>query len=663
MKFNIQAIVWISALLVCFPGTSLVFGQNGLPGGVAGLQHWYAISGSTEKTMVWEDKKGKSESPLLLTQNQYTYLNGHPVLALAQLLEPLKRSVSSDFLRKSTIVSLYQAQDTFQEQIIWRLAKPGLPGLVLSTHRLGDVDDGRYFNSPSQKVLHPLLHTYVQHQNTKRASVVSEWHIGQAGEMTNLPVTPFTGNLPVLLIYDRVLSKLEQLRVNSHLALQYGISLPSTDYVNAAGKIIWNFKDNQDFPYRITGIAHDPISGLNQKRSSSQMSRQNLLELSAGPWTLTNAANNTELPSGASLIWSDNGERLRFVQEDARTGTPTLLERKWLMDVRGGGEQVTTTLRLHVRNLEKLLKPNEELWLAVDQSGSGNFDYASTKYYAVSKAEGEIFTYDDIPWDLDQLGKDVFSLALGKPMLPVMAIDYPSCHPAQEAKLRLQVYGGKAPYSIQWTAEEKTKPRYWELKAEEELIWTEKTSGFFELRITDANGDRITKTINLQNEDAPPIPLLTQYTLPSSSSIRLSLDQVDLQYSAIRWTNSDGSISQNDALQIQKPGTYRVRIESESGCAREHQFQVLAPVEHFVEDWQLFPNPIGVNEYFELRVSLTEHHPLDISLMDSNGRLISSVRRQSAAFHTYQNRLQTPGMYQIVLRNGKDQMSLPIVVQ
>ena len=122
-------------------------------------------------------------------------------------------------------------------------------------------------------------------------------------------------------------------------------------------------------------------------------------------------------------------------------------------------------------------------------------------------------------------------------------------------------------------------------------------------------------------------------------------------------------MSEVSTLHIPKAGTYRVRLESDSGCVREHRFEVLAPAESFLEDWQLFPNPIGVNEYFELRVSLVEHHPLEISLLDSNGRLISSERRAPAAFHTYGNRLSTPGMFQIVLQNGKDQVSLPIVVQ
>lgn len=663
MKFNIQAILWKVFFMSCMLGSSLISGQNGLPGGVVGLKHWYAISGSPQQGLSWKDQQGRSETTLELTEHQYSYLNGHPVLELDQLLEPLERSASTDLIRQSTIISLYQAQDTLQEQIIWRLARSGLPGLVLSTHRLGDVDEGRYFSSVSQKGQHPILHTYVQHQNTKLVSDDLNWHIGQAGEMTNLPVTPFQGSLPVLLIYNRVLSRQEQLQVNSHLALQYGISLPASDYLNAAGKKIWDFRENQQFPNRITGIAHDPISGLNQKRSSSQMSADHLIELSAGPWTLSNAANNSELPSGVSLIWSDNGERLRFGEEDARQARPALLERKWLMDVKGGGEQVATTLRLHVRKLEKLVQPEEELWLAVDQSGSGDFDYTSTQYYPVSRQEGEVLIFSDIQWDQDQSGKDVFSFVMGKPMIPALAIDYPSCNPARDAKLRLKVYGGTAPYRIQWTTEEKTEPRYWEVVAEQELIWTENTSGFFELHITDASGERITKTINLQNEDAPSIPLLTQYTIPSSSSLQLSLDQADLQYRSIQWTSSDGSISQNAALRIQEPGTYRVRVESDRGCAREHQFEVLAPAQRFVEDWDLFPNPIGANEYFELRVSLVEQYPLDISLMDSNGRLISSVKRQPAAFHTYQNRLQTPGMYQIVLRNGKDQMSLPIVVQ
>ncbi len=660
MKLNIPILSTNILLLVLFlPIYS--FGQKDLPGGVAGLRHWFTISESAEEGRIWSDQVGKATS-ITLAEDQYDFLNGHPVLQLKQNGEAISLPLASSILDKSTIISLYQALDTVLEQVIWRIAKPNQAGLVLSTYRLGDVTNGRYFNTSTQRVLHPVLHTYVQHDRSKTNTAAAQWSLGHTGGMENLPLVPFAGYVPELLMYDRVLTQEEQLRVNSHFAIQYGLTLPKSNYLNASGKVIWDFKENQEFPYHIAGLTHDPVSGLHQKQSSSQMSEENLIELSAAHWASTNEANSAEIPAGVSLIWSDNGERLRFLQDDTQQIMPPLLERKWLMDASEGGHQLITSLRLHVRNLEKLLAPSEEVWLAVDESGTGRFAYTDTRYYPGRKGDGELLTFTGLQWDVDQSGKDVFSFVLGRPMIPVIGLEEPQCSPEKEAILHMRMHGGTAPYNIQWINKETLQTRTWEIEADQDFTWFEPRTGFFELHITDANGDRVQRSISIQNQDAPSIPLLPSYTLPLNEPLILTLDGASQADSAFKWMKADGSLSRSSSLSITEPGSYRLWVEA-NGCAREHRFQVLAAPTNFLEEWQLFPNPIGVNEQFELRFSLHQPQAIEVFLIDGSGRVISSEKRLASVFQTYQNRMQSPGLYQIVVRNGSDQVRLPVVVQ
>lgn len=661
MKYSKNHILPGFLLFLSLVLSSTLDGQSAMPGGVLGLKHWYSLSETSPAGWEWSDKINKLAPSVPVAQDQVSYINGNPALKLDKQQTSMDLSLDATALDRSTIISLYQAQDTFHEQIIWRINAASKADLVLSTARLGDVSRGRYFNNPGPAGLHPILHTYFQHDRSKAGTTSLQWHIGHLGDKENLPLVPFEGVLAELLVFDRVLSEEELKRVHTHLAIQYGISLPFTDYLSASGEVIWDQKEHEDFPYRITGIMHDPVSGLHQRRSRTHMSTDKLIELSAGAWTSTNAANEQALIAGASLVWSDNGERLRFLPADAERGTAPILERKWLMDVGPGGHEISTSLRLHTRNLEKIVQAGQEVWLAVDHSGSGDFAYADTEYYPATKEE-ELLVFKDVHWDQDQSGKDVFSFLLGEPMIPLMGIEQPQCNPGQAAKLALKVYGGVAPYKVSWMNTETNNPQFWTLDAGEELIWSAEETGYFELRLKDAEGQSLHRKVNLQNHDAPMIDLLPRYTLSSTNSLTVHLGDDFSTDASVEWTRPDGSTTGGLTLNADESGEYKVRVEA-NGCARAQYFEVLPPPDSFLEEWQLFPNPVAPNERFDLRISLRESQQLEIRLLDQNGRLLSTEKRAAAAFHSYRNRLPVAGLYQLVLQNGSEQISLPIVVQ
>lgn len=100
----------------------------------------------------------------------------------------------------------------------------------------------------------------------------------------------FDGEIAEIIIYDRDLTTTELQKVESYLAIKYGITLGSNDafwdtpsntsspfgytgtsnnYLDSSGNIIWNGAANAGFGYNVFGIARDDNSALMQTQSKS----------------------------------------------------------------------------------------------------------------------------------------------------------------------------------------------------------------------------------------------------------------------------------------------------------------------------------------------------------------------------------------------------------
>ena len=83
--------------------------------------------------------------------------------------------------------------------------------------------------------------------------------------------TCWNGNIPEIILYPTNLTAAEVNRVNSYLAIKYGITLNQTtaqNYIGSDGTIIyWNGTTNSGYRNKIAGIARDDASAINQKQS------------------------------------------------------------------------------------------------------------------------------------------------------------------------------------------------------------------------------------------------------------------------------------------------------------------------------------------------------------------------------------------------------------
>ncbi|MDR0792538.1 MAG: T9SS type A sorting domain-containing protein [Chitinophagaceae bacterium] len=145
--------------------------------------------------------------------------------------------------------------------------------------------------------------------------------------------SPWHGRIPEVIVFNSQLSDADVQKINSYLAIKYGITLntaggdsgsvnrdgnPANEipteagyYLNSLGTAIWNTDDGDGYNYNIAGIARDDASFLYQKQSRS-VNAHPLGQLTAaigGSVAANNLLNRNSLSNNlSSVVWGDNGD-------------------------------------------------------------------------------------------------------------------------------------------------------------------------------------------------------------------------------------------------------------------------------------------------------------------------------------------------------------------
>lgn len=125
--------------------------------------------------------------------------------------------------------------------------------------------------------------------------------------------THWNGKIGEVLIYSNTaLSAADKQKINSYLAVKWGITIDqtvATNYVASDNTVIWNATANSTWKNHITGIGRDDASGLNQKQSRNQETTGGaFVTMGLGTIAATNAANASSYTADKSFeIWGDDG--------------------------------------------------------------------------------------------------------------------------------------------------------------------------------------------------------------------------------------------------------------------------------------------------------------------------------------------------------------------
>ncbi len=121
----------------------------------------------------------------------------------------------------------------------------------------------------------------------------------------------FVGFLGEVIVYEGTLSVSDRQRVQSYLAIKYGITIDqtsATNYVDGNNNTIWDATTNATYNNDIAGIGRDDRSCYEQKQSLSQ-NAGSIVTMGLGAIAVDNASNaNTFDDNGDFLVWGNDGD-------------------------------------------------------------------------------------------------------------------------------------------------------------------------------------------------------------------------------------------------------------------------------------------------------------------------------------------------------------------
>lgn len=638
------------------------------PGGVAGVVIWYASEQSSSGAQRWVNQiSGESNFPSHIDNAQESpgrLLNFNPALSFSTLKNEILLNTGLRDFSKSTFFTVIHPSDLRTEKLIWSFEKNLKSELALTTHRMADIASIKYMNFLQNDRAIPKINTYTQFKDKEKLSSFSSQMLRIGGKCIapDLPVTYFSGLIPEIIVYDRVLNDQERLQVESYLALKYGITLSlqgENSYLNSDGIVIWDGVRNHLFSNNIVGIGRDDHSLLYQKQSSSAYS-PGLLVLGAGQISEENTANPAVFLNKSFLIWGDNNGELEF--EAKEQGQPAHLYRKWVMSAHHQASDIATMLKFAPRQTDAKLKNGEVWWLTIDESGTGMFPLGQVSYHKGIAATGKKdIVFDGIHWDADKSGYDLFTFSAGPEMMATFWITEPVCNPHINGKLHIGAEGGVLPYKFVLKGAETSFNIQWESITKEIRIIENVAPGDYNLTVWDAEGKVYNETLYIQSADAP-IPLLNaKYQIKPGQTLRLDASEnIGPDMLTYQWIRPDGTQSFSPKIEITNPGIYQLILDK-SGCISRQYIEVSEYQSDVFEQILLYPNPAH-DGYFQLKVKLYRGADVNFEISDISGRLLFTKALHGNDRYTYDGWLPGPGSYVLTMRSEGTVKSLQLIV-
>lgn len=250
-----------------------------------------------------------------------------------------------------------------------------------------------------------------------------------------------------LITYNTYLSDADVNKVETYLAVKYGITLSQsntftvpaapTNYTSGSGTVIWNGTANTGYGKCITGIGRDDVSALMQKQSKS-VHDSSLVYLyndnNGGVFPAMNVNNSTAFPAANSFfLFGDNGLS-RNLTTCIYNGKITRMPRTWKVQKTGTIGVVTlavdaTAVPVSVKNLLVSTNPL--------------FPEGATTIYPLSTANGKLY----VPVSLNS--NDYFTFASDS-LKVVMTVTQPTCAAMNGGAVTTAVTGGVTPNTFSW---------------------------------------------------------------------------------------------------------------------------------------------------------------------------------------------------------------------
>lgn len=220
----------------------------------------------------------------------------------------------------------------------------------------------------------------------------------------------------------------ERARTLSYLAIKYGIQLPF-DYMSGDNTVIWTrTAASGAYNNRIFGIGREDCQGLAQKQSTSQADVSSILTIGLDTIATTNQKNFASQANGQYLMYGDNGGSISSVTSlQAKTICAKRADRIWRVQRKGTfintqNTQVKVRIDMTTWAAPGRTETASNYYLLIDRNANGSFDDVGDVAIMATKLQGGYAYFNNVKWDSDASGSDLFTIAIKRADAPAMSI-------------------------------------------------------------------------------------------------------------------------------------------------------------------------------------------------------------------------------------------------
>jgi hypothetical protein len=559
--------------------------------------------------------------------------------------------IADSILQKGLTFFTVSLTDSLKERVLWSMGNDSSTQVMMTTGRMAGLDEFKYINFQGALSAKPQIHTFSRKLTLSDSSTFSSrFQMGLKSD-SNTPVYDFIGLLPEYIIFNRVLPYKERMRVESYLALKYGISLNQTypaSYLNSASGIIWDASKYSGYSNCIAGIGRDDASALMQLKSGSTETL-GLLEIES-----------SSLSDNEFLIWGDNKGALKF---DYERGLGNKLLRHWVASVNGDFSTSKTSLTFSTGYIQEMnpLPEDEIYWLIVDDSGTGTFPIGETRYFADVSTTDKFMQFADISWDLDSSGCDLFTFQTASEMFAAFNLVQPTCSTDHQGSISAEIVGGTAPFTVQLLCDDQVISM--QDTEERVLSFTGLDQGTYALIVYDELKNSFNEEFLLANSDMEQVPEFESVQITEGGSLTVDGSEgisspVNYSYS---WEKADGQEISGSLLTVDSPGVYVLTVCNSEGCTTQRELNVSTQESDYFSQVEFYPNPTSTG-YVNVRVQLSQAGSFEVSILSQTGSMVSRSQMSGTDYYSFNCSFPENGMWFISLDKEGSHKTIKILV-
>ena len=333
-------------------GSELWFKTAPLNSDLQGYYRWQDFSGDSIRLMLLDSRGVKSE--LTLPNSSVHYFNFNPSLWLADGFRSLSASLKHGDLSQATVIGVFAPElaTIGKDMVVYALDGRKGDGAILSKDKAvrgRGVEPLDYGSASGEDLLYQSSDSLSENGFKESAlRVVSYFKVSNPsttlwGDNSNTTLfigTPSTsgsfgtdfptslfgnasirGYAPELIVFSRMLTPDERRKVESYLAVKYGITLKGS-YLDSDGNLTWDMSENQAYHHRVTAVGTDMAGSLSQPLSATSYEespvyaalKENGTYHDANPYNPSSASrllvmgreNGNPMPDRGFAFWGDD---------------------------------------------------------------------------------------------------------------------------------------------------------------------------------------------------------------------------------------------------------------------------------------------------------------------------------------------------------------------